>query len=555
MKKSITILSFLLLNIGVLFSQDFDWAKTIVSDRHEEFHALEIDDEGNTLTLGNFENTIQLSGVTLEAVGQSNIFLAKHNPEGDILWVKIIDGGIATGEDLEIDKDGNIIMLGYFEYAIDFGNTNINAGAGSNIFLAKLDPTGEVIWVKHSTHTDNIATRAFSVETDNNGDIIIAGSTIGSSTTATVNFDGTEVTNNGFFDALILKYSTDGDLLWLDTAGSNNADLAYNVAIDDNNNIYITGIFAQQVIFGATDTLTSTALGQEDMFLLKYRPNGNLVWSKQSNPNILARGQHVGFSEGHLFLTGYFLFDMEFEGAFIAPPDSAAFNNYLSKLDTLGNVIYTRPYANCANVMATRGLDFDENGNPFVLGRYQGEGITDDNVVMSNVNTQDNFMLTQHDKTTGEILKLWHGGGEGYDVPYDLAVKHSGEIYFAGKTSSLELTFQDTTLIFPPSSLGTYNSGFLIKLLDENFVNVFTPELLHDIVAYPNPTIDFLTIDLGENKVETSVQVFDISGKNISEKYFYHQQLIELPTDSWAKGMYFLKIKIGNQFATLKIMK
>lgn len=556
MKKTITLFSFLFLNLGILFSQDFDWAKTIISDGNDEFQAVEIDEDGNIFTLGNFSNTAILTGVTLNAVGNSNIFLAKYNPEGDLIWVKTIDGGIARGLDLDIDVEGNLILVGTFEFAIDFGTETITSGEGTNIFIAKLDSAGELIWVRNSTHSENITAQGFRVKSDNNGDIIIVGATVNfqNSTTATVNFDGIEITNNGFFDALIVKYSKDGEFLWYDTAGNTGPDLAYDVDIDDNNNIYVTGIFALEVVFGGTDTLSSASLGQEDIFILKYRPNGNIAWLKQSTTPVFARGENIGVYEDHVFLAGYFLISMEFGGESIAPPDTSVYC-YVSKIDTLGNVVYTRPYARSLNFMGTKNLDFDENGNPYIAGRYQGEGITEDSLILSNLPNAESFMLTKHDNATGEILKVWNGGGTNGTQIEDVAIKHSGEIYFGGSTFAPDFTFQDTTLSFMETNPGSSFNGFLIKIFDEDFVNVFTPELLDDIIAYPNPVVDILTIDMGKERESMNVQVFDITGRRLLETNFYNQQKIEFQTDAWGQGIYFLKIRMGKHFVTIKIMK
>ena len=72
------------------------------------------------------------------------------------------------------------------------------------------------------------------------------------------------VTGYGYYrdgylsDVFLLKYAPDGNLIWSKIWGGADYDMGYGVAIDSSGYIYVTG----------------------NGFLLKYDPDGNLIWSR-----------------------------------------------------------------------------------------------------------------------------------------------------------------------------------------------------------------------------------------------------------------------------------
>jgi len=93
----------------------------------------------------------------------------------------------------------------------------------------------------------------------------------------TVDFGGGPLTSAGGFDIFIAKFDTNGQHLWSQCFGDGSNQDAYGIAIDGSGNVIVTGWFQGTVDFGG-GALTSAGL--DDIFVAKFDPNGNHVWSQ-----------------------------------------------------------------------------------------------------------------------------------------------------------------------------------------------------------------------------------------------------------------------------------
>lgn len=96
------------------------------------------------------------------------------------------------------------------------------------------------------------------------------------------NGSASNITSSGSSDAFVAKYNESGDLIWAKAMGGQADDKALHLAIDDQNNIYLTGTFASTN--GDFDPSGSQALlssaGAEDVFIMKINNSGSLMWAQ-----------------------------------------------------------------------------------------------------------------------------------------------------------------------------------------------------------------------------------------------------------------------------------
>jgi len=121
---------------------------------------------------------------------------------------------------------------------------------------------------------------AYELALDSNSNIYVVGNTFS--------------TGTGFSDVLLLKYSPDGVLLWNRTWGvPNRNEFGRGIAIDNQNNIYLTG----KTFF------TDPTWG--DVLLLKYDPTGNYIWNRTLGAGSgIDEGWDLIYSDGVLWITG-----------------------------------------------------------------------------------------------------------------------------------------------------------------------------------------------------------------------------------------------------------
>ena len=131
---------------------------------------------------------------------------------------------------------------------------------------------------------------AYGIATDNAGNAYVAGVTYGS-------VDGN--VNAGSDDILLAKYDTSGNKLWTRQMGSSGIDAALAVAVDSAGNAYVTGYTA-----GSLDGNISA--GADDIFIAKYDPNGNKLWTRQlgTSRQDIAWGVAVD-NAGNAVVTGF----------------------------------------------------------------------------------------------------------------------------------------------------------------------------------------------------------------------------------------------------------
>ncbi len=114
------------------------------------------DAERNLFTIWGAEawqnKPVVVGGVALADPGGSGAFLVKHNPEGDILWVRQIAGkggeSICT---LATDSQGDVYIGGFFDSSVlQIEETQlIKSGGSTNGFIVRYDGEGNVRWVGH----------------------------------------------------------------------------------------------------------------------------------------------------------------------------------------------------------------------------------------------------------------------------------------------------------------------------------------------------------------------------------------------------------------------
>jgi len=124
-------------------------------------------------TTGYFHGTVDFdpgAGTTnLTSAGDLDIFVHKLDASGNLVWAKRIGN---TGEDdgyyITTDASGNVYTVGNFQNTVDFdpsaGTSNLTAAGGKDVFIHKLDPSGNFLWAKSwgSSSTDV----GYSVSTD-----------------------------------------------------------------------------------------------------------------------------------------------------------------------------------------------------------------------------------------------------------------------------------------------------------------------------------------------------------------------------------------------------
>ena len=361
-------------------SQNWQWAKSTSGSGTDEGWSVSADASGNVFVAGNFNsNSITFGTTTLtKAGGYCDVFIAKYNATGNILWAKSVGGtGTDVGNGISTDISGNVFITGQFDSpTIMFGSIALtNGGVTSTIYIAKYDATGNVLWAKSSTGTVSNPTNGYSVSTDISGNAFITGYfkspsiTFGTTTLTNVDIAGST------YDIFLAKYDASGNVLWAKSAGGTSFEESYSVSSDINGNVFVTGDFySSTIVFGST-TLTNAVAGggSYDAFIAKYDANGNVLWATRTGGTGYDEGYSVSSVDaaGNMFVTGWFNSPSIIFGSTTLTNVGSlgSYDAFIAKYDANGNVLWA---TRAGGTIDDKGysVSADAGGNVFATGAF-----------------------------------------------------------------------------------------------------------------------------------------------------------------------------------------
>lgn len=250
-------------------SGGYAWARKGGSGGNEFGYGIGTD--GNQVYVtGLATGTTSFNGQSISCSGD-DAFLVKYNNAGTIQWVKKLGGSNNdVGYGIEVNHLGHAFITGSFENTATFGAAgNLASSGNKDVFVTKVDSSGNVVWAKKGGSTSADEGRGISI--DNNSNVIITGYY-----TADATFNGNSLTNSGNDDVFVVKYDSAGTYIWSKKGSTTGDAIGYDVDTDPFGNVYVTGSFKNDLTMSGT-TVTST--GQKDAFIAKYLANGTDLWA------------------------------------------------------------------------------------------------------------------------------------------------------------------------------------------------------------------------------------------------------------------------------------
>ncbi|MFI5143990.1 MAG: SBBP repeat-containing protein [Ignavibacteria bacterium] len=180
-----------------------------------------IDAKGNAITSDAYGN-VYVTGYVTQPESGKDIVVIKYNTDG-FLWEKTFEGNF--------DDIGNSIGLSAYGDVIVTGTTAASDGS-TNYLTASYNSTGDLEWQKGYNGPGNATDVAYkmAVSTADNS-VYVTGSSMSG-------------TDEGSTDMLTIKYDiATGDAIDSSrlSTSSANADISYDITIDQTQNVYITG--------------------------------------------------------------------------------------------------------------------------------------------------------------------------------------------------------------------------------------------------------------------------------------------------------------------------
>lgn len=532
-----------------VFSQapSWVWAQSAGGNFSEEATSVAVDAIGNSYITGYFGNTFTgytcaFGSTVLTNVNSNDVFIAKYDPAGVLLWAKSAGGtNDDRGKGIAVDASGNVYITGQFgSTSITFDTITVSSTGGYDIFIAKYNSAGNVIWAKNAGGT--ASEYGYSIAVDPAGSCYITGVFY----SATLTF-GSTVLNNpytsfGGFLYYSAKYDSTGNPVWAKTVTGGASSIGNEIAVDATGNSFVTGYFSTAVTF---DAISLSGTGR-DIFVAKYDPLGNVVWARSTNGTAEDVGTSIAVdASGNVYMCGYF------KGTSIVIGTTTLTNSgapdpdiVVAKYDSSGTFQWAKK-AIAYGFDMPLGIAADANGC-YVTGYFAGSSIIFGSTTLtsSGATTGIGDIFVAKYNTTGTELWAKNLMSSQGAMGAGIAIDAIGCSYITGYFQDLSLAFGSTTL-----NLVNQLDIYIAKLGPSSTVGL--DELSHSssLNVFPNPASNNIEIETGIENKAVEFKIYNSIGELVFAKKESSANLkTNIDVSGLQVGIYFVVVKSNNSY-------
>ncbi|MCB1076389.1 MAG: SBBP repeat-containing protein [Verrucomicrobiae bacterium] len=331
------------------------------------------------------------------------------------------------------DREGNVFLAGESTDDGKFGELDRKGFGGMDFFLAKVSKDGRFLWVR--SLGGSLVDRGYGVVTDAGGNAYVTGHYQSTDAKA-----GDEtLPNRGDYDVFVAKYSPEGDLLWIRTAGGAGYDYGHGIAIDPNGDVVVTGAIAGRGEFDG-QVINEAGTGRP-IFCAKYSPEGKLRWVVGSSGGFSGSGHGIGVDgAGNLYLGGNGSGTGQFGSLALSSNGASAL---VIKLNPEGEAVWSslipgKPSAGFHEIAV------DAEGRVWGAGMFKGTVTVGDSTWQST-SDKDNDGLLVHYSADGTLQWSRAIQGPATDYCLGVATDGTGRVFVTGEFSETA-TFAGETL-------------------------------------------------------------------------------------------------------------
>ena len=348
----------------------------------------------------------------------------KYNTYGVMQWIARYNGP-GDGDDrahaIVVDGAGNVYVTGAIT----------GAGSGTDFATVKYGASGTQLWVARYNHSFNSSDGATALAVDDSGNVYVTGAS---------------VTSSAGQDYATIKYDESGVEQWVafyDCSGY--GDMASDIALDSNGNVYVTG----------TSLTSGTGC---DYATVKYNPSGVEQWVMRYN----GTGSDFDFAEsivadnvGNVYVTGQSY-------------GSGTINNYdyaTVKYDSTGVEQWVARYDGpISDYDAARAIAVDNAGDVYVAGESNGSG------------TNYDYATVKYDSSGVEQWVVrYNGTADDWDAANAIAIDGANDIYVTGGSIGANTSSDYVTIKY--SSTGIKENIITVKKGSKLITTIFTGRL------------------------------------------------------------------------------
>jgi len=480
-KKILLLVILLFLSIPAFAQVDTSWVRRYngpANSYKDRAYDIAVDDSGN----------VYVTGGSVGSGTGGDYATIKYDPQGTQLWVQRYNGpGNAWDEAfaIAVDGSGNVCVTG------------LSAGLSGDPWrydyaTIKYYPNGDIAWGIRYNGLGNNWDEARAIAVDGSGNVYVTGLSAALGTG---------------YDYATIKYYPNGDVAWLRryNGPANSEDYARAIAVDDSNNVYVTGYSYGSGTY-------------QDYATIKYYANGDTAWVQRYNGpgngydvanaivvddygNVYVTGKSDGGNYNYDYATikYYTNGDTAWVRRYNGPGDDYDVA-YAIALDGSGNVYVTghngwgSGYGDYATIKYypngdtawVRGYSFGYQTEAYAIA-LDGSG----NVYVTGVNADDDYATVKYDPQGNQLwVQIYNGPGYSTDRALAIAVDDSGNVYVTGESWGIGTNYDYATIKYwqnyAPNSfslISPEDGAFLLSPVTFDWQDATDPDPL-DTVSY-----------------------------------------------------------------------
>lgn len=373
------------------------WSKQIGTDKDEGAYGIAVDSQGNIYVVGYTEGSMFGTNA-----GGEDIFIAKYNPEGNLVWGKQF--GTPEDEiafDVATDSDGNIYVVGE-----TMGNLfgRLVRKWYEDVFVMKVSSKGEVVWAKQFGTPGQDLANGVAIDNENKAVYVVGFYSLGEYG----DLEAEVFEEETYYEVFVAKYDFEGNKLWEKQYGTKLDDMGNKICIDRDGSVYIVG--------ETTEWFSRRGPGDTDAFVAKLTPDGNLIWGREFGTDGRDYAVDACVDKNN---------NVYIIGAMNIRETVETMDTFIKKYDSSGNQLWLKEIR-IEKEDFEYGIIVDREGNVYIVGYSQG------NLFGNNAGGNDIFIAKY--SGAGELIWGEMIGTAQDDEGIDIGLDGQGNIYIVGVT-------------------------------------------------------------------------------------------------------------------------
>lgn len=239
------------------YKGEIEWQKSYGGQYADELRSIVQTRDGGFL-LGGSSNSPDSGNKNEKSHGESDYWILKLGQKGEVEWQKIYGGaGDDQLQSVLQSKDGNYLLAGSSSSDTG-GNKNASNGKGSDFWVIKIDPSGEILW--QQTYDIGKADLLTSIQENADGSLLLGGHA------QTEVSDSKKKDREGINDYVLIKTNDKGEEQWTQTVGSGGEDIL-RTAIETRDGGYLLAGTST----GTASRDRKTGQGRNDFWVVKLK--------------------------------------------------------------------------------------------------------------------------------------------------------------------------------------------------------------------------------------------------------------------------------------------